>query len=57
MISIDVETKKITKLDNNINDLNTVSCLKIENDWICASIQGYNRKPSLVNFLIFNYLL
>ncbi len=51
MISIDVETKKITKLDNNINDLNTVNCLKIENDWICASLQGYNRKPSLVNFI------
>jgi len=48
MISIDVETKKISKLDKGVSGLNTVNCLKIENDWICASLQGYNRKPSLI---------
>jgi hypothetical protein len=49
IISVDVETKKVSGLDNGLNDLSYSECLHLnENDWICALKQSYNQKPSLM---------
>lgn len=48
MISVDIDTKKVTNLKGSIKELNTLNCLTIEEDWICASLAGYNRTPSIV---------
>lgn len=48
MISVDIDTKKITNLKGSIDELNTLNCLTIEDDWICAALAGYNRRPSMV---------
>jgi len=47
MICVDIETKQVTNLNQGINELNTINCLRIENDWISASVSGYNRQPTL----------
>ncbi len=54
LISIDIEKKTISNLKGHIDDLLSINCLKIEKDWICATLQGYNRMPSLVLILIIN---
>lgn len=47
----------MTNLNNGLGELETCNILRIENDWISASWQGYNRRPSLVNccFFLFSY--
>lgn len=58
LISIDVETKQVANLNNGLGELETCNVLRIENDWVSASWQGYNRRPSLVNcwvFLLYSY--
>ena len=48
IISVDIETKQVTCLENGLDALNSVDCLRFTNDWICANLQGYNRRPSLI---------
>jgi acylaminoacyl-peptidase len=48
IISIDIETKQVTSLENGIEKMNSLECLRFSNDWICGNLQGYNRRPSLV---------
>jgi hypothetical protein len=31
-----------------LDNLNSINSLRISNDWICANLQGYNRRPSLI---------
>ena len=38
----------MTSLENGLEELNSVQSLKIKNDWICAVLEGYTRKPSLL---------
>ena len=45
---IDVETKKVTCLNNGLDELNSCNMLSLNDDWICAAIQGYKRKPELM---------
>jgi hypothetical protein len=52
LISVDAETGKITNLDKNLGKMESCNILKFENDWICAVIQSYTRRPSLVNLKI-----
>lgn len=48
ILSIDIESQQITNLNNKIDKCNTINCLSIENDWICASLAGYTRRPSMI---------
>lgn len=48
VLSCDIETKQVTVLDN-LSDTNYCDVLDFNNDWICALLQGYNKKPKLVS--------
>jgi acylaminoacyl-peptidase len=49
VISCDVVSKIVSVLDNNfLSDASSCDVLYFdENDWICASFQSYNRKPTI----------
>lgn len=47
-ISVDVEKKKVTNLNKNLDELNTCNLLRIDNDWVAAVLQSYNRRPLLI---------
>lgn len=49
IISVDVETKKVTSLDNGLSDLSYTEYLHLnEKDWLCALNQSYNKEPGLI---------
>ena len=48
VFSCDVDSKIVSVLDNNLPDASSCEVLYFdENDWICASFQSYNRRPTI----------
>lgn len=47
-MAVDIHSKKLTNLSSNLGELNSCQALSFTNDWICAVLQSYTRKPTLI---------
>ena len=50
IISYNLDTKQVVKLENNIDASDSIGLLDFSNDWVCASVKSFNKRAGIVSF-------